>query len=106
MPVKICCLVVETHGQECKIEVNYDRQRWAMWFLWKGDIKPSDIHQLSAVCGEKAPVCRTELNRVWNSTVARKLQRQLSKSGTVTPLMNSSLKLSGSSQEDCSDIQT
>jgi hypothetical protein len=77
-----------------------------MWFLWKGDIKPSDIHQLSAVCEEKAPACRTEHNWVWSSTVARKLQRQLSMNGIATPITSGTVKSSGSSQKDCSDIQT
>jgi len=98
--------VVEAHGQECKIEENYDGQRWITRFLWKGGIKPSDIHQLSAVCGEKAPACRTDLNWVWSSTVATNLHRQLSMSGITTPVRNSSVKSSGSSQEDCSNIQT
>jgi hypothetical protein len=97
--------VVEAHGQECKIEGNYDGQRWTMWFLWKGDIKPSDIHQLSTVCEEKAPACRTERNWVWSSTVARKLQRQLSMNSIATPIRSGSVKSSGSSQKDCSDIQ-
>jgi len=106
MPGKSCCLVAEAHGKECKIEQNYGGQRWTKWVLWKGGIKLSDMHQLSAVCGEKAPACRTELNWVWSSTVARKRHRQLSTSGVATPLRNGAVKSPGSYQEDCSDIQT
>jgi hypothetical protein len=88
------------------MEGSYDGQRWTVWFLWKGGVKPSDIHQLLAVCMEKAPARRTELKWVWSSTVGRKLHKQLSTSGIATPLRNSSVLSSGSSQEDGSDIQT
>jgi hypothetical protein len=88
------------------MEGNYHGHIWTKHFLWTGGIKSSDIHQLSAVCGHKAPACITGLNWVWSSTVARKLHRHLSTSGNATPLMNSSVKPSGSSQDNYSDIQT
>ena len=50
-----------------KMEGDYHGQRWTMWFLWKEGIKPSDIRQLPAVCGEKAPAHSTVLNWVWSS---------------------------------------
>lgn len=35
---------------------DYHWYRWTMWFLWKEDVKPTDIcHWLFAICGEKEP---------------------------------------------------
>jgi len=39
-----------------KTESDYHGYRWTMRFLWKEDVKTTDIcHWLSAICGEKAP---------------------------------------------------
>jgi hypothetical protein len=37
------------------MEGDYHGHRQNTWFLWKEDIKLSDISQLSLVCGDKAP---------------------------------------------------
>jgi len=52
-------------NKSLKMERNYHEHRWTTWFLWKEGIKLSDIHcQLSAICGEKAPVHSIVLNWV------------------------------------------
>jgi len=53
-------LVVKVHEQGSQMESSYREHRWTTWFPWKEGIKLSDIHcQLSAICGEKAPVPST-----------------------------------------------
>jgi hypothetical protein len=90
-----------------KREGDYHGQRRTTWFLWKEGVNCQifivDYLQFLERKHLHTTLCSI---RYGASTVARKLYRWLSISGIANPLKNGSVKPSGSSQGDGSDVQT
>jgi hypothetical protein len=88
------------------MESGYNGQRWTRWFLSHEGVKPCEIFiavYLQSV-GRKRVHTALCSPGYGASTVARKLYRQLSITGVTTPVKNGTVKPSGSSEGDGSDI--
>jgi hypothetical protein len=49
---------------------DYHGRRWTVCLLWKEGIKSLYVHhQLSAICGEKAPACSTVFDWAWSFNI-------------------------------------
>jgi hypothetical protein len=49
------------------MEGDYRGQKWTTWFLWKEDLRPSDIRSLLyEICGQKTPARSTAFNWAGN----------------------------------------
>jgi hypothetical protein len=59
-----------------KTKGNYHGQSLTMRFLCKASIKPSDNHQLSAICGNKVPAHSTLSNLVWSLNTGKKIAQK------------------------------
>jgi hypothetical protein len=91
-----------------KMEGNNNGHICTTWYHWKVGVKPSDIHCELSIYLQfverkhlHTALCSTGCLA---STVARKMHRWLSMSGTITPLKSSFMKPSRSFQGECSNV--